>query len=248
MKAEQISREALKCINCGACLKNCPTYNSSYNEAESARGRFMTMHYLLENQYEEILETLKSCLRCGVCQDSCPISLPYLKCYSHLTETKKLFSNTELNELQEWIEQNPCNILLRDLKKILEDEQFEVINADNYLKIIRKYINGCKPRLYKTSRAKVGCLRNVGSDMSLDNFSNIEVIDETRGWFINDANHNKNHLLKNYEGAKYFVKKLEEEGFTLVFVEDKKIIEDLQRFSNKIEFFQLGSAEYDLDV
>ena len=68
-----------KCVHCGFCLPNCPTYQTMGEEMDSPRGRIFLMKEALEGQIE-ITDTstyIDRCLGCLSCETSCPSGVPY---------------------------------------------------------------------------------------------------------------------------------------------------------------------------
>ncbi|HEB55440.1 MAG TPA: 4Fe-4S dicluster domain-containing protein, partial [Gammaproteobacteria bacterium] len=70
-----------RCVKCGLCLPQCPTYHLSRNENESPRGRIALIQALACNQLEATDETLyqhlDNCLLCRRCERICPSGVEY---------------------------------------------------------------------------------------------------------------------------------------------------------------------------
>ncbi len=69
-----------KCIHCGLCLPTCPTYNLTYNEQSSPRGRIQMMKNVFENTStisEQFVDEMNFCLDCQACQTACPAGVKY---------------------------------------------------------------------------------------------------------------------------------------------------------------------------
>lgn len=69
-----------KCVKCGLCLPQCPTYNLSANENESPRGRIALVQGWLGGQLEaseKLTQHLDQCLLCRRCERICPSKVPY---------------------------------------------------------------------------------------------------------------------------------------------------------------------------
>ncbi len=69
-----------KCVHCGLCLQNCPTYLLTGNENESPRGRIHLVGAYVEGRAEpnDALRThLDLCLACRNCEAVCPSGVPY---------------------------------------------------------------------------------------------------------------------------------------------------------------------------
>jgi glycolate oxidase iron-sulfur subunit len=69
-----------KCIHCGLCLNNCPTYRELGVEMDSPRGRIYQMVLVATGQVQagpSYLEHLDLCLACRGCESVCPSGVPY---------------------------------------------------------------------------------------------------------------------------------------------------------------------------
>lgn len=69
-----------KCVHCGLCLNNCPTYRELGVEMDSPRGRIYQMVQVATGQMEmtpSYLEHLDLCLACRGCESACPSGVPY---------------------------------------------------------------------------------------------------------------------------------------------------------------------------
>ncbi len=76
----QILTLADRCVKCGLCLPQCPTYSYSLNENESPRGRIALMQGLASAQLEAsptLLGHLDRCLDCRNCERICPAGVEY---------------------------------------------------------------------------------------------------------------------------------------------------------------------------
>ena len=76
------SREDLqRCVHCGYCLADCPTYVELGSEAESPRGRL----HLIDARWSEgrasatpeLLAHLDRCIQCRACETACPSDVPF---------------------------------------------------------------------------------------------------------------------------------------------------------------------------
>ncbi len=68
-----------RCVHCGFCLANCPTYRVTGEEAESPRGRILLMKEALEGSLdvEAASRHVDGCLGCVACVTSCPSGVEY---------------------------------------------------------------------------------------------------------------------------------------------------------------------------
>ncbi len=76
-----------RCIHCGLCLQQCPTYKETGQETESPRGRLYLMRAFAEGRVgagsESLHKHLDLCLQCRACETACPSGVRY----GHLIET-----------------------------------------------------------------------------------------------------------------------------------------------------------------
>jgi glycolate oxidase iron-sulfur subunit len=82
MNIELKLEEQIKaCIHCGMCLPACPTYNVSFNEANSPRGRIYLINDIIKEETkldkEKTIEYLDNCLSCFACETVCPSNVDY---------------------------------------------------------------------------------------------------------------------------------------------------------------------------
>lgn len=69
-----------RCVKCGLCLPQCPTYNLAANENESPRGRIALIQGWLTGQLaptEKLVTHLDQCLLCRRCERVCPSQVSY---------------------------------------------------------------------------------------------------------------------------------------------------------------------------
>src|SRR5215471_6073240 len=77
-----IYEDFARCIRCGLCLNDCPTYRLWRLEADSPRGRIRQM--ILVNDGElplsaRFVEHIDKCLDCRACETACPSGVEYGK-------------------------------------------------------------------------------------------------------------------------------------------------------------------------
>src|SRR5262249_23590541 len=74
-----------KCVHCGICLPQCPTYLTLGEEMDSPRGRLYLMRAAAEGRItpsETFIRHLDLCLGCRACETACPSGVPF----GHLLE------------------------------------------------------------------------------------------------------------------------------------------------------------------
>ncbi len=68
------------CIHCGMCLQSCPTYNLTFDELSSPRGRIRLIKYVAEGKLsitEKFADEMNFCLDCQACETACPAGVKY---------------------------------------------------------------------------------------------------------------------------------------------------------------------------
>jgi glycolate oxidase iron-sulfur subunit len=69
-----------KCVHCGICLPQCPTYRVLGEEMDSPRGRLYLMRAAAEGRIdlsETFTRHLDLCLGCRACETACPSGVPF---------------------------------------------------------------------------------------------------------------------------------------------------------------------------
>ncbi len=78
---EDILALADRCVKCGLCLPQCPTYQLSRNENESPRGRIALIQALASSELDAadniLYRHLDNCLLCRRCERICPSAVEY---------------------------------------------------------------------------------------------------------------------------------------------------------------------------
>ena len=89
-----------KCVHCGLCLDNCPTYRALGTEMDSPRGRIYQMLQVDSGRLalsDSFVTHIDRCLGCLNCQTACPSGVQY----GHLLESTR--SQIEQNYPRPWL-------------------------------------------------------------------------------------------------------------------------------------------------
>lgn len=133
-------RKALSCLDCGACKRVCPVYNTikdePYNNTITGPIANVILPYL-EN-YENHKHLSLNCLLCGNCSSICPvnISIPDL-----ILENRKFFFENKILDFED-------NLLILSLKKFFLSRK-----KMNLKRWFKKYL--LRRRIQKTTRKLV---------------------------------------------------------------------------------------------
>ncbi len=222
--------ETMKCITCGFCLVNCPTYKRSYDEARSPRGRLALIKYITTEGIAPP-KPLQECMQCGICEKSCPVSIEYISCVKYALKNNVL-KNNEIKYIVKWLKENAENVLERDIEIFCEENKIDRNEFPPGKKLNKNQKINEKNIIFLP---KIDGQKNNKKLNELKRTFNVEVIDPLKGWFVNSSNFLKIHFLMNYEGAKNFVKEIK--GHNFVVVEDRKIARDLQKIANNEIYF-----------
>ncbi|MGB7552854.1 MAG: heterodisulfide reductase-related iron-sulfur binding cluster [Candidatus Korobacteraceae bacterium] len=90
-----------KCVHCGLCLDQCPTYRALGTEMDSPRGRIYQMVQVDQGRLalsDSFVTHIDRCLGCLNCQTACPSGVPYGK----LLESAR--SQIEENYQRSWLQ------------------------------------------------------------------------------------------------------------------------------------------------
>ncbi|MSQ11648.1 MAG: (Fe-S)-binding protein [Dehalococcoidia bacterium] len=72
--------ELYKCVHCGLCLNECPTYLATGQETESPRGRLWLMKGVVEGEIgltPSVTAHWERCVQCRACEAVCPSGVPF---------------------------------------------------------------------------------------------------------------------------------------------------------------------------
>lgn len=75
-----LAEDLNRCVHCGLCLQNCPTYLETGLETESPRGRLYLIKAASQGRIPitaNVLQHLDLCLQCRNCEAVCPSGVPY---------------------------------------------------------------------------------------------------------------------------------------------------------------------------
>jgi glycolate oxidase iron-sulfur subunit len=75
-----------RCVHCGLCLNDCPTYRLWHFEGDSPRGRIRQMVLVEQGELsisDSFVGHIDKCLDCRACETSCPSGVAYGKLVEH---------------------------------------------------------------------------------------------------------------------------------------------------------------------
>ena len=104
--------ELYRCVHCGLCLNECPTYLELGLETESPRGRLALMKAVAEGRFgytDKLVEHMDLCLLCRACEAACPSGVPF---GSLMTETR---ARIQEQTPQPFIERTVKNFVFRHM-------------------------------------------------------------------------------------------------------------------------------------
>ncbi len=84
--AVPVYEDFARCVHCGLCLNNCPTYRLWQLEADSPRGRIRQMILVGNGELplsESFVNHIDKCLDCRSCESACPSGVEYGKLVEH---------------------------------------------------------------------------------------------------------------------------------------------------------------------
>ncbi|HLC15598.1 MAG TPA: (Fe-S)-binding protein [Thermodesulfovibrionia bacterium] len=100
MEQTDYQKELERCVRCGACKAQCPTYLEGLDECLSARGRLAMLSAFEAGRLRQsrgLMEKLFSCLLCGACQKRCSPNVPIQDILYH--SRQKFSSQYQRNHL-----------------------------------------------------------------------------------------------------------------------------------------------------
>ena len=155
-----------RCVKCGLCLPQCPTYELTANENESPRGRIALIQGWLSGQLSPsrvLTQHLDQCLLCRRCERVCPSQVAYGEIMDQskallAEQTKKRFSFQSLiinSSLKLLLNKKSSNLLFSALRLLQKSGIFVLIKKSGLLKIIGlQHLISYLPDLDKPAKTK----------------------------------------------------------------------------------------------
>jgi glycolate oxidase iron-sulfur subunit len=99
--------EALvKCVHCGLCLNQCPTYRANGLEPDSPRGRLYLIRAVSEGTLpvtDDVVEHLQLCLVCRACETACPSNVQFGQVMEAARHELLRHHSSPLRKLVSWL-------------------------------------------------------------------------------------------------------------------------------------------------
>jgi len=130
-----------RCVKCGLCLPQCPTYNLTFNESESPRGRIALIQAVVNKQLNadaQLLHHLDTCLLCQRCERVCPSGVEYGKLMDNARALLHTHSPTSrIKKMGLDLLQHPKRLRLLGAVLYLYQKS-RIGNLLNYIPVVRK--------------------------------------------------------------------------------------------------------------
>ena len=155
-----------RCVKCGLCLPQCPTYELTANENESPRGRIALIQGWLSGQLSPsrvLTQHLDQCLLCRRCERVCPSQVAYGEIMDQskallAEQTKMRFSFQSLiinRSLKFLLNKKSSNLLFSALRLLQKTGIFVLIKKSGLLKIVGlQHLISYLPELDKPAKTK----------------------------------------------------------------------------------------------
>jgi len=155
-----------RCVKCGLCLPQCPTYELTANENESPRGRIALIQGWLSGQLSPsriLTQHLDQCLLCRRCERVCPSQVAYGEIMDQskallAEQTKTRFSFQSLitnSSLKLLLNKKSSNFSFSAVRLLKKTGIFVLIKKSGLLKIIGlQHLISYLPDLDKPAKTK----------------------------------------------------------------------------------------------
>jgi len=129
-----------RCVKCGLCLPQCPTYNLAANENESPRGRIALIQGWLTGQLEPsstLTQHLDQCLLCRRCERVCPSQVPYGEI---MDQSKALLVKNEKGgySIRTFISNAGLKLLLNEKLSIALFSTLRLLQISGFIALVKK--------------------------------------------------------------------------------------------------------------
>lgn len=137
-----------RCVKCGLCLPQCPTYALSLNENESPRGRIALIQGYLSGHLSAsatLTDHLSRCLLCRRCERVCPSAVPYAQI---LTDARLQLQSATAGLKSS----SPYSLLRLITQSKLENSFFQLLRLFQKLKVFSLLKISGLSRLFRLQR------------------------------------------------------------------------------------------------
>lgn len=146
-KLAKFKEKIYTCSKCGLCQSVCPIFEVTKDDTLCARGKYILLNGLLQDELEptqELTNSLNICLKCNKCKDFCPSNLDMKEVLEAILEPSSTRCDEQIAPLgfkiaspEELLLSTPCKIIFHKpchFDKM--DEFFEWIKQNKQIDLI----------------------------------------------------------------------------------------------------------------